>query len=69
MPFFWVFIIVKNQCELKIPSHQPQEGVVGVMGVGVMEVGVMEGEEDLMAEAEVMVVVAVETVETEVLWL
>ena len=39
------------------------------MGAGAMEVGVMEGEEDLMAEAEVMVVVAVETAETEVLWL
>ena len=35
----------------------------------VLGVGVMEGEEDLMAEAEVMVVVAVETAETEVLWL
>ena len=52
--------------ELKIQSHQPQEGVDRVIGVGAMEVGAMEagameagtieGEEDLMAKAEVMVV-------------
>ena len=59
--------------KLKIQSKQPREGMEGVEGVmgvmGVMKVGVMEGEEDLMAEGEVMVVVAVETAETEVLWL
>ena len=43
--------------KLKIQSKQPREGMEGVEGVmGVMKVGVMEGEEDLMAEAEVMVV-------------
>ena len=60
----------QNALKLKIQSKQPREGMEGVEGVmGVMKVGVMEGEEDLMAEAEVMVVVAVETAETEVLWL
>ena len=42
------------------------------MGPGtelILRMGGMEGEEDLMAEAEVMVLVAVETAETEVLWL
>ena len=56
----------QNALELKIQSHQPQEGVDRVIGVGAMEVGAMEagamevgtieGEEDLMAKAEVMVV-------------
>ena len=50
----------QNALKLKIQSKQPREGMEGVEGVmgvmGVMKVGVMEGEEDLMAEAEVMVV-------------
>ena len=39
------------------------------MEAGLMGVGVTEGEEDLMAEAEVLAVAEMETAETEVLWL
>ena len=39
------------------------------MEAGFMGVGATEREEDLMAEAEVLAVVEMETAETEVLWL